>query len=256
MLLLTIILVFSFFTIYYYMAYGNSIENKEDAVSVAEKRDFETLKSKDASTLEQLGFSEKEINTIQEVDLEQLTFNNFISLLEFNDNKTVNPEDLVPVEIKQHQERTEGAVVNIHVKPVEAVYLNEEGGISMTFYTKLHYTVDIKKPMIFQSADEFKLNFNNWYSMFEYAKLHYISPSGEVFEDYVTRKKTSNGDVSFKFEIKQKRDGDIYYLSGISGISIMKSPNDLSLYGEYSHNQFYKNSVLGKHWSDWQWSFE
>ncbi len=189
------------------MAYGDSLENKEEVVSVTEESDFETLKSKDVNTLKKIGFSEREINALQEVNLEPLTFSDFISLLEFHDNKAVKLEDLIPSKIIQHHETTEGDVVTINVKPFEMVYFNEEGGISKTFYTKLHYAVDIKKPMIFQSRDEFKVNFNNWYSLFEYAKLHYISSSGEVYEDYITREKTNSGDVPFEFDVKQKIHG-------------------------------------------------
>lgn len=254
--LIAIIFVVSFFTVRHYMAYGESLGNKEGTVSVAEKKDFESLRSKDVNTLEQLGFNEKEISSIKEVDLEQLTFSDLIGLLEFYDNKTVNPEDLVSSEINQHEEKTEGDFVNIHVNPVEMVYLDEEDGINKTFYTKLYYTVDIKKPMVFQSGDEFKLNYNNWYPLFGYAKLHYVSTNGKVHEEYVTREKTSSGDVPFEFEVRQKLNGDIYFLSGITGIYIIKSQHHLSLYAEYSHKQLIRNNVVGKHWLDLDWYFD
>ncbi|OIJ15149.1 hypothetical protein BKP35_04665 [Anaerobacillus arseniciselenatis] len=182
--------------------------------------------------------------------METLTFRDFVSLLELHDNKIVQPEDLISSDVYQLIEIKEG-VVSIVVRLVETIHFNEGG--SKTFYTKFEYTVDIQKPMFWQSRDEFKIIFNNWYSLFEYAKLHYTSSKGEVYEQYITRKKTSSGVVPFEFAVRQKIDGDTYYLSGISGLAIMKSQHNLSLYLGYNHKQFITNNVLGEHWSDWNW---
>jgi hypothetical protein len=110
--------------------------------------------------------------------------------------------------------------------------------------------------MVFQSQDQFKLNYNNWYPLFGYAKLHYISKNGEAYEEFVNNEETGFRNVPFEFEVRKKIDGKTYYLSGISGIYIIKSQNFLSLYAEYSHKQLIRNKVLGKHWSTWDWIFE
>jgi hypothetical protein len=253
-LLAAIILVISFSSIRHYIAYGNSLEYKGYNALVNEKNDQKTLKNKEVSELKKIGFDEKEINALKEANLETLTFRDFVSLLELQDNKLVESEDLKSIDIYQLHETTEVDIVSIDVRPVEAVHFIEEGG-SKTFYTKLQYTVDIKKPMILQSREEFKIMFYDSYPLFEYVKLQYISSKGEVNEQYVTRKKTSSGDVPFEFKVKQKIDGNTYYLSGISGFSIMKSQHRLSLNAEYSHKQFITNSVLGNHWSDWGWVY-
>ncbi|MEC5424601.1 hypothetical protein QGM71_13960 [Virgibacillus sp. C22-A2] len=252
-LILSIIIIFSFFIAFHYVSYGKILDNNRESIEVTEKKDFESLKSKDINLLEQLGFSEREIKTIQEIDLESLTLSDWIFQLEMYDNNSINPDDLVLSEINSHSEDNEGDIVNINVNPVETIYKDEENGGGKTFYTKLHYTVDIEKPMLLQSQDQFNLKYNNWYPFFGYAKLRYISTKGEVYEEFVSNEETSYGNEPLEFEVRKKRNGDMFYLSGISGMYILKSQVDLSLYAEYTHHQLIKSNVLGKHWSDWIW---
>ncbi|MFD1039690.1 hypothetical protein ACFQ3N_14980 [Virgibacillus byunsanensis] len=65
----------------------------------------------------------------------------------------------------------------------------------------------------------------------------------------------SSGNEPFEFEVRKKKNGNMFYFSGISGIYILKSQGDLSLYAEYTHHELIKNNVIGKHWSDWTWTY-
>ena len=246
-------MVFAFSMARHYMFYAEILEDKKNPIEVTEKSDFESLSNMEMNTLEQLGFSEKQINAVKEIDSEHLTLRDFINIFEAYD-KSVNPYDLVSSEINLQQESNEGDFVEINVVPVETVYVD---GKNKTFYTRLHYTVDFKKPMLFQSQDQFRLDFNEWYPWFGYAKLHYVSKKGDEYEEYVTREETgSYKGVPFNFEVRKQVDGKTFYLSGISGIYILSSQNFLSLYAEYDHKQLIRNKVLGKHRSDWDWIFE
>jgi hypothetical protein len=126
------------------MSYSELLDNKEQAIQVTEQSDVESLSNKETNTLKQLGFSKKEINALKETESEHLTLSDFIGFLEAYDNKSVNPDDLVPSEINLHEERNEEDFVEINVKPVETVYVDGEDGNYKIFYTKLHYTVDVK----------------------------------------------------------------------------------------------------------------
>ncbi|WP_156289528.1 hypothetical protein [Oceanobacillus salinisoli] len=255
-LAIVILIIFSFINVRQYMSYNKALDKKGEAIQVNVKNDFETFKNKDEGTLERFGFSNEEIKAIQEIELNSLTLSDFIILFETNDNHSVNKDDLALSEITSISEKTEGETVEVTVNPDKTLFIDENEGNGRTFYTNLHYTVDIKKLMFFQSEDQFKLNYNNWYPFFGYAKLHYVSTDGKVHEEFVSKEEKSHGNEPFKFKVRKKVNNETYYLSSISGIYIMKSQGDLSLYAEYTHNQLIRNTSLGKHWSDWAWTLK
>ncbi|MDC3414592.1 hypothetical protein NC797_11300 [Aquibacillus sp. 3ASR75-11] len=249
-LIVAFILIFTFFKAFHYFSYKEVIEQKTPPLNVTEKKDFESLSNETVQTLQKMGFNEIGISTIKELSGDS-PLNEVITYLEEFDNQQLNIKDLKSMELILNSEREEGDNLTINVKPIASFYTNSENDEYETYYTKVHFAVNVNNPMVFQSKDTFQLGFNEWYRMFGYAKLHYVSKSGEKYDEYRSTVNSSTREEMIKFDVRKSVDGTTYYLSGITGIHIIKGLNHLSLYAGYNHSKLIKNQPIKQYWATW-----
>lgn len=255
LLVIIIILILLLLMGRHYINYEKALKNKQGSIELTEKNDFGDLKGKSFDELEGLGFDKKEITAFHAMTQRNLTLADFVGITGDHEGKVVNFTDLLPGESIRIEETDDvNNLVEIKTGPVEIVYLDKE---NKTFFTKLNYTIEVKNPMFFQLKDQFKLDTNEWYYLFGYSKLHYVSKTGEEYAEYIDGEKLIGVEnTPLKFEVRRKVNKEIFYLTGITGFIVMESIGDLSLNAEYIHNRPIGNIVGGQHHSDWQWTIE
>lgn len=238
-----------------YFQYDKILKESE-TVTVEERNDFRELKKKDLIELYKIGFQVDEINSIENLDLDSLTLEGILDTIIHTLNRDRDDAVLKKLAYVKDKETTVGKeLATINSKIAEAMYSPKEDKT----YLKLHYTVQIQKPMIFQFQDNFILMNNDWHYFFGYSKRHYVSKTGKTYFEYSTKdfmpsRRYPDSSIFLDLDIRKKINNEIFCLKGISGVMIIKTSGykDLYVYGQYKHDQLFKKKEISKFWSEWR----
>lgn len=243
-------ILFLTYASYHYFIQGGVVQKYKDQVIVNESGDLEYLRNKTEDELKEIGFTSNEIEVLHEINDEQVSLNQLLQSLLDEQGSVEIAEMHRHNELLQKEEEGD-PIINIHAEPVETVYLDDKE----TFVTKIHYTASINKPLFFQRQDFFYMLFNSqWNRLFGYTKLHYVSNSGETFEEYVVSQPIIGGisesDFQQAIETRKRMNGKWFYLSGFSGIHVVEANSDLIIYGKYYHQRLsgYKVTDYDSYW--------
>jgi len=242
---ISILFIISIFLIAAFTNYLNYREflNKETAqIKVEEREDLERVIKITDVELQNNGFSFEDIKIINNYKLDNLHLDEMLKTLgEIKDEKIIHLKYNNDVRTVRGNE-----YASLSIEPTEALYIPQQERT----YIKIYYTVNIESPILFGSKGKYLFNNNDWINLFGYTKLHYVSEDGEEKNEYI-RNNLLNGS-SIQFNIKNKHEGKVFYLKGISGTIIANKNgySDISSYSEYSYHKLLDYKRISRIWMD------
>ena len=235
---------------YHYFSHKEALQSNQTRDIPDRTSVLSYLNGEDPSSLEEMGFDKEDIQFIQ--DDFDLPFKELIISKENAKGLSIAEEDIQPYEFTLdplHTQQAEGDHIRFEVSPTNSQLVTYEDG-EKTIYSELLYTVHLEEPLFFQSEDRLEFMLNNWFPVFHLSALHYKTKDGKEHTEYKAAEKHSRNN-ELTFTVKQKLDGETYYLSHISGLFIIESFKHLNLHLNYSHDQLIINPSLGSHSGMW-----
>ena len=235
---------------YHYFSHKEALQSNQTRDIPDRTSVLSHLSGEETVALEEMGFDKEDIQFIQ--DGYDLPFEKMVILKENSIGHSIAEEDIQPYEFSlkpEHTQQTRGDRIDFEVTPSNSQLITYADG-DQTIYSEVLYTVNIEKPLFFQSEDRLVLMQNNWFPVFHYNTLHYRSKDGKEHTEYMAGEKHSL-ENEINFDVKRKVEGETYYLSHISGMFIVEDFKHLDLNLRYGHSRLVMDHTLGSHSALW-----